>query len=490
VAAYTGGFMFIHTRNGTILGDVHEHCANQNHLIREQHLMIPQNMYLNFHQHPGIFLGSSPYAPWDYVGVKTGEDFLGIVLGAPGSHKTTAIAIPSLSTFRGSIIALDIKPKGKMLPIWQSFKQRNGKPLLIFNPMNPDSWGYNPLLILKLSDGKNKVQHAKEIALSILSTISEDRDKVWRRTAQLYLSAVILYCFDLGAAFTTIMVALQVEPITKMLKLIMNSDNILAKMQVTHISETDAKVINNIGMDIAELSVFATDPNIMSVLSEENEENLINWDYFNRSTRAFDVIIQIPEELLEQWSPLTSLIFNQLTRILEMREEKIDSKLPPMLVMIDEFGKIGKVSSFLSGLTTLRSRGVSYLLFIQYLSQLKIYGSDAISAFMGCTTHKIILDVGDADERNYISKLIGDVEVCDWSKTASCNPQGFVNGYSQQLSMVRKPLLFPEELGRLKDVILIHRDGVSRIPKTPYFSERFLQYFQPVNHIPSADYPY
>jgi len=232
------------------------------------------------------------------------------------------------------------------------------------------------------------------------------------------LAAVILYCFDKGAAFTTIMVALQTEPVTKMLKQIIDSDNILAKMQATQISATDAKVINNIGMDIAELSVFATDPDIMSVLSE-NKENIINWNWFNHSERPIDIIIQIPEELLEQWSPLTNLMLNQLTRVLETREEKIGSKLPPILVMIDEFKRIGKISSILSGLTTLRSRGVGYLLFIQHLSQLDIYGKNARSAFMGCATHKIILDVGDEDERDYIAKLLGNVEVYDWNKTAN-----------------------------------------------------------------------
>jgi type IV secretory pathway TraG/TraD family ATPase VirD4 len=337
--------------------------------------------------------------------------------------------------------------------------------------------------MMKLNDGRNKVRDAREIALSILATIADDRDKVWRRTAQLYLSAVILFCFDRGAEFTTIMVALQIEPVTKMLKLIMDSDNVLAKMQAAKISETEAKVINNIGMDIAELSVFATDPNIMSVLSED-KERVIDWSWFTRSTSPFDVIIQIPEELLEQWSPLTNLMFNQLTRVLEMREEKIESLLPPLLVMIDEFGKIGKIQSILSGLTTLRSRGVSYLLFIQSLSQLNIYGNNARSSFMGCATHKIILNIGDADERGYIQKLVGDIDVYDWSKTASGNPEGYVDGYSQQVSMARKPLIFPEEFGKLKDVIVVHRDGVCRVQKAPWFSEDFLQYFQNATQYP------
>ena len=221
------GFMFIHTRNGILLGDVHDHCTAQNHIIREQALAIPEYMYFDFRRQSRIFLGRSPYALRNsYIGVKAGEDFLGVVLG---SRKTTAVVIPTLATFRGSTIALGIKPKGKMFSLWQQFNRRNGKPLLVFNPMNRDSWGYNPLTLLKF-DNRNKVRHANELSLSILPTISNDRDKVWRRTAQRYITAVILYCFDIGAEFNTIMVELQSEPVTKMLKQIMDSDNVLAKL--------------------------------------------------------------------------------------------------------------------------------------------------------------------------------------------------------------------------------------------------------------------
>ena len=483
--------MFIPTRGGTVLGDAQNYCTNQNHLTREQALSIPEYMHLDFRRQSGVFLGRSPYGVRDsYVGIQAGEDFLGVVVGGPGSCKTTGIAIPTLATWSGSIIALDIKPKGKMLDSWNFFSwhKHGGKHLLVFNPLKPESWGYNPLLILETDEPKNKVRNAREIALSLLPTVADDRDKIWRRTAQQYLAAVIQYGFDLGMSFTTIMVALQTEPVSKMLELIMQSDNTLAKMQATQTSSTDAKVINNIGMDISELSVFATDPDIMSVLSSE-KTNIIDWRWFNQSKNPIDIAIQIPEELLEQWSPLTTLMFNQLTRMLELREEKTESKLPPLLVMVDEFGKIGSVPSILSGLTTLRSRGVSFLLFVQYLSQLDIYGRNALNAFMGCATHKIILNVGDATEREYISKMIGDVETYDWCKTAGCNSQGFVSSYSQQLSTARKPIIFPEELGTLNEVIIHHRTGTTRAQKVPCFTQDFSQYFQNVNLIQPPPLP-
>ena len=240
-------------------------------------------------------------------------------------------------------------------------------------------------------------------------------------------------------------------------------------------------------MDTAELSVFATDSMITSVLNCDEKTDIIDWNILNTGTEPFDIILQIPEDKLEQWSPMTILMINQLVRTLERRDEKTSSlgkTLPTTLVMLDEFARLGKISSIKCGLATLRSRGVCFSMFIQGLSQLdSVYGQNAYKEFIDCCRYKVILNIGDSSEQEYFSKLSGNKSVFRSSIGRNTDIYGNITGYSQQVSENIEPNIEPVEFGKLKDVVLFTpQDGHYKIQKYPYFE------WSNHNYIPSGSY--
>ena len=54
-----------------------------------------------------------------------------------------------------------------------------------------------------------------------------------------------------------------------------------------------------------------------------------------------------------------------------------EKELPPILVLLDEFARLGKIPEIIDGLMTLRSAGVTFVLFVQSIASLDvIYGRD------------------------------------------------------------------------------------------------------------------
>lgn len=77
-------------------------------------------------------------------------------------------------------------------------------------------------------------------------------------------------------------------------------------------------------------------------------------------------------------------MLNQLINTLEARPARTYGKyeLPPLLIMLDEFPRLGKIPDIQQGLSTLRSRGVTFALCIQSLAQLdEIYGENVRKSF-------------------------------------------------------------------------------------------------------------
>lgn len=321
---------------------------------------------------------------------------------------------------------------------------------------------------------RNLVTNAERLALSLLPTRIEDREPIWRETAQFYLTAVILYQLNIGSTFIETIKALQNNSIGDLLNEIMESENESAKMFANKLCGTDVKVIANIGIDIAKLTIFATDTRVMSVINCENKTSIVDWNLLNSSKTPFDVIIQIPEERLEQWAPLTTLILDQLINTLTRRDNQDDKSaatLPKVLIMLDEFGNLGKIPSIEKGLASLRSRGVTFALFVQSLSQIdKIYGKDAHKLFIDCCPYKVILNVEDVYEQEYFSKLFGTMTVDKLSRSLSFDPFGNIVGYCQTYNKGREPIIYPEEFSKLKDELLvISPEGNFIIYKAPYF---------------------
>ena len=376
-----------------------------------------------------------------------------VVVGGIGSGKSSCLAIPTCRGWEKRLFAIDIKGE-----LYEKSKHRRPH-TKVLDPFSDTAYGYDPFYILK--DGNNPAQTAREIALAIIPTPPDIKDPFWIESAQNIFTAAILHFYNLGYDFLQTVQAVLETPADDLMDEIAGSKTRAARLMVTNFVNADDKMLSSI---IAELSrhimIFATDESLMSCLSRRN--NITPPDL----EKGYDIFIQIPEKLLRQWKGFLTLIVNQFLSFFEQREE---ATATPILFLLDEFPRLGKIPSIMDALATLRAKKITISLLIQDLSQLDyIYGREARRVIMGTCPYQAVLSVADGESQEYFSRLTGTYEkgIESDSINAGTLGRGATTGKGTTAQERRK--IKPEEFGTNQDVILFTPQGFSKCKKLHY----------------------
>lgn len=181
------------------------------------------------------------------------------------------------------------------------------------------------------------------------------------------------------------------------------------------------------------------DPRVRKVFTPS--ENPVSWEDLD----GWNIFISVPEDRLEQYGGILNMMFTLLVRSLERRPGKYSpqgQEQLPVLLMIDEFPRIGKCDVVFSAVTTLRSKGVTICLIAQSLSFLEaIYGEKYTQVILANCAYKLILNVTSVESKDHLIKLV---------KTLA-------GGHRKSI-----------DLDLLQDAILITPKKAYRICKEPY----------------------
>lgn len=449
---------------------------------RTQGRVIPDHFRLRLDEDSGIFLGmTSDYGK--YIGKSSTMDGHICVIGESGRGKTEAIVKPTILTYQnGSTVVFDFKDNLHKHRI--STAGRLGKRSVVFWPDGPVgcSCHYDPLEPMRRNNSANIVAATTDLAYALIPLPEGTKEPIWIETAQNYLIGVIIYYYLLDMNFPEIMMLILNTPVTEMIKNIMQDDAeeaTLAKIFINKLTDVDPKIVSNIGMELNQLASFAADPNLLTLLAPTEDGNLLDWYTISTSSEPIDVIISVPESKLEYYKPILRLMANQLIRTLEQRPQRTfssDTELPPILILMDEFSRLGKFPSITSGLMTLRSAGVTFAIFIQSIASLdEIYGHTTARVILDNCTFKVILGASDVESQQYCSNLVGSVATPQGSISENYNMfTGQVTGYSRNICTTREPIIYPHEFGSMSDVVVVSPDGYFRIDKIPYYSRKEL----------------
>lgn len=397
-----------------------------------------------------------------YIAKSEKEDGHILVIGGAGSGKSSCLAIPTLDSWLERVFAIDIK--GELLA--KCTRDRNR--VKVFAPQDIASHGYDPFWALHESE--NVAQDIKDITLAIMPTPPDVKDPFWIESAQNVLNGSLSHFYGLGYTFIESMQKIASTPVKTLLNEIMSGNNTLAKIFVAQLIDQKDETLAGIATELSnKIMLFATDPMIVSALSRD--VSVTPKDLEN----GFDVFIQIPEDKLEQWKSLLTLINNQFLKYFEKRSET-DSK--PILFLLDEFARLGKIEAILNGLATLRSKKITIAILTQSLAQLDlIYGKESRQVIADNCSYKAILKATDADTQEYFSKLVGTYD--KMKKTSSANFEQYTQmgkGTGASKTTEEKRIIKPEEFATLDKIVLLTPFGFCRAEKTPYYKDkRFLK---------------
>lgn len=401
----------------------------------------------------GVFFGKVGN---NYVTKKETEDGHVLVIGGAGSGKSSCIAIPSLTTWQDRIFAIDIKGE---------LAEKSGRAAAIFNPCANSDYGYDPYYLLHESE--NKVQDAREIALCLIPMPADIKDPFWITSAQNLLTGCILHYHNLGLSFIETLEAIQITPVAIILDEIFQGSCTEAKMFVNQLIGLKSETLSGIFTELSNnIMVFATDPQLKKALSNPKAINPTLLE------RGEDVFLQIPEHKLEQWRGLLSLIVQQFLKHFERRP---DGTATPVLFLLDEFARLGKIEVISNGLATLRSKKVHICILTQSLAQIDaIYGKVQRQVIADNCSYKAILRATDAETQEYFSKLVGTYD--KQKVTQSANYEQYTKlgkGTSKSITTEEKRIIKPEEFAYLQDIVLLSPFGFARIEKAPYYQDKY-----------------
>lgn len=409
------------------------------------------------------------------VGIPQGREGHVIIFGGSGSGKSTGPIMATLRTWDGPIVATD--PKGELYSYYKDLYEKGivTRVPILFDPSSEDTVKYDPFRILH-QEGDDLMNNINALVNAISPIPPDCREPYWIRTKRDILSAGILYYYQLGLNFGETVTALVSIPLDETLKKFNDSPDIKIKEIIGSMAKLKSKELAIHDRELRnELSLWVINDkiNIIFDCTWDKDENCICWnDLIDHA-----IFIRIPEERIDQWSAPLRIMITQLFEHLMRRPDKFTSNQdPPVLLLLDEFARYGKIEGITNALSTLRSKNVNIVLAVQSLAQLdKHYGVENRRIICDNCQNKVILQACDKETQEYLSALIGVHLVKLHSRGQNFDIDYSLMSYSKQKSESFQPIVFPHELSSLEDAILISPFGNYRLDKInilyPWFEQ-------------------
>ena len=295
------------------------------------------------------------------------------------SGKGVGLVIPSLLTWAGSAIVHDIK--GENWTLTAGFRARVGK-VLLFDPTNPASAPYNPLLEVRRGEWEVRdVQNVADVLVDPEGSL--ERRNHWEKTSHALLVGAILHVLYAEPDKTLAGVAAFLSDPRRAIEA-----TLAAMMSTRHLGEAGVHpVVASAARELLNKSenersgVLSTAMSFLGLYRDPVVAKVTS----NSSWRIADLVdaehpvtlyLVVPPSDISRTKPLIRLLLNQIGRRLT-EELRPATRQHRVLLMLDEFPALGRLDFFESALAFMAGYGLKAFLIAQSLNQIeKAYGAN------------------------------------------------------------------------------------------------------------------
>ena len=367
-----------------------------------------------------------------------------LVLGPSGTGKTSALLIPTLRSWQGTALVVDISG--------DISANVNTPNKIVFDPTSENCIPYDVFAsINEVTDDTERQERLEQLAYLLLPDKANDSEAgiFFTKNGRKMIAAALICYYGMDWGFVEICEFFLGHDWRSLLNDIAKQQNPIANMFIS--SFAGASEQNTAGCKQAAddaLKLFATNDKIKNALRKvPSYEKAISPATLETSS----VYIYIPDEKLK--------IYGDLLRIITAQSMEYFSSRPPenkqaILFCLDEFASFGKLQ-IVESLRKLRKRRIRILVLTQSLADLDmIYGKDERIAMLGNFKFTVILGCKDTETQEYFSKMIGEKR-----SLLATDP-----------NQKRQPIIKPADLAHLEqDLFVICDDGAIRLRKNFYF---------------------
>nr|WP_047167735.1 conjugal transfer protein TraG [Sphingomonas sp. Y57] len=293
------------------------------------------------------------------------------------SGKGVGLVVPSLLTWPGSAIVHDIK--GENWQLTAGFRARHGR-VLLFDPTNPKSSAYNPLL--EVRRGEWEVRDVQNIADILVDPEgSLEKRNHWEKTSHALLVGAILHVLyaedDKTLAGVAAFLSDPKRPIESTLAAMMKTSHLGEAGPHPVIASAARELLNK--SDNERSGVLSTAMSFLGLYRDPVVAEVTrrcDWRISDMvgGKRPTTLYLVVPPSDINRTKPLIRLILNQVGRRLT---EDLHAKAGRhrLLLMLDEFPALGRLDFFESALAFMAGYGLKSFLIAQSLNQIeKAYG--------------------------------------------------------------------------------------------------------------------
>lgn len=398
------------------------------------------------------------------------------------SGKGVGLIVPTLTTWKHSVIATDIK--GELWSMTAGYRQQYLNNIVMkFEPASKNSVKWNPFDEIRV-DTDDETADAQSLALLIVDPQGKGLEDHWVKSAYSLITGCILYLIERrkkgnGEASLSALDKLISDtsrPLSELWEDMKNSDNIIAKQVGQDMLD---KPENEGGSIVStaktELSLYR-DPVVAENTSFSNfkVKDLMNND------KPVTLYIVVQPKDIQRITPIFRLLINMIIRVnvsdftfqqskpkkLKAHQKfirKIQGKPTEefasisgrgnykhrLLMMLDEFPSLGKMDVVQTALAYCAGYGIKCYLITQDLAQLQEkYGkNEAITS--NCHIQNAYAP-NKIETAEYLSKQTGETTVIE--EYINESDSGFLGrkSYSKNIQYTKRSLLTPDECLRLK----------------------------------------
>ncbi|MBI1330280.1 MAG: IncP-type conjugal transfer protein TraG [Alphaproteobacteria bacterium] len=399
------------------------------------------------------------------------------------SGKGVGLVIPTLLSWTGSAVIHDIKGENWQLTAGWRAKFSH---CLLFNPTDPRSARYNPLLeVRKGPDEVRDVQNIADILVDPEGAL--ERRSHWEKTSHSLLVGAILHVLYAEEEKTLARVATFLSDPQRSfaytLRRMMGTNHLGTKehpkvhpvvasaaREVLNKSENERSGVLSTAMSF--LGLYR-DPVVAATTAacDWRIADLVD------ATRPVSLYLVIPPSDISRTKPLVRLVLNQIGRRLTERLEGDPGKWRKhqLLMMLDEFPALGRLDFFETALAFMAGYGIRAYLIAQSLNQIsKAYGEN--NAILDNCHVRIAFSSNDERTAKRISDALGTATELRAQRNYAGNRLSPWLGHVMiSRQETARPLLTPGEVMQLPpadELILVSGLAPIRAKKLRYYEDR------------------
>jgi type IV secretion system protein VirD4 len=392
------------------------------------------------------------------------------------SGKGVGLVVPSLLTWPGSAIVHDIK--GENWQLTAGFRAKHGR-VLLFDPTNPKSAAYNPLLEVRRGDWEVRdVQNVADVLVDPEGSL--DKRNHWEKTSHSLLVGAILHVLYAEADKTLAGVAGFLSdpkrPIETTLKAMMTTAHLGEAGPHPVVASTARELLNK--SDNERSGVLSTAMSFLGLYRDPVVAQVTrrcDWRIADliADPRPATLYLVVPPSDISRTKPLIRLVLNQigrrLTEDLHAKERK-----HRVLMMLDEFPALGRLDFFESALAFMAGYGIKSFLIAQSLNQIeKAYGANN-SILDNCHV-RVSFATNDERTAKRVSDALGTAtEMKAMKNYAGHRLSPWLGHLMVSRSETARPLLTPGEVMQLPptdEIVMVAGTAPIRAKKARYYED-------------------